>query len=216
MGKITVTGTAQREVCYDAIDLRITFQGRSKKTAEAVDIVMRQCEQLLRLITEMGVKIQDIRLEETSVGRRYDDTVISKSSGVTVTASRSVTLRLKFDMPFLNRLMDAIRALDLSVNFHCSYILLNREMLQSELLRQAVEDSRQKAELIAAATGQRVIGIDSMDYRDYCDCDPEEDERFIVEAIDLRAMDEAPPLSDQLACPLTRESKMVSIVWLIE
>ena len=31
MGKITVTGTAQREVCYDAIELRITFQGRSKK-----------------------------------------------------------------------------------------------------------------------------------------------------------------------------------------
>ena len=164
----------------------------------------------------MGVKIQDIRLEETSVGRRYDDTVISKSSGVTVTASRSVTLRLKFDMPFLNRLMDAIRALDLSVNFHCSYILLNRKMLQSELLRQAVEDSRQKAELIAAATGQRVIGIDSMDYRDSSDLCSEEEEDFIAESVCRCTRSERPPLSDQLSCPLTRESKMVSIVWLIE
>ena len=204
MGKLSITGTAEREVSYDAVELRITFNGRAKKTADAVAIIMRECEQLLKIITDAGVSMKDIHIGENSVDRRYSD------SGVTVSANREITLRLKFDMPFINGLMDTIRNQDFSVDMDCNYRYSNKQDLHTALLKEAVEDSKKKAELIAGIMGQKVIGIDSVNH-DSFRYDP-----FVDEMKACVAMGCDYALSDQLESPLTRESESIDVVWLIE
>ena len=173
MGKLTITGSSQCEVIYDAIDLTITFNGRAKKTADAVNTVMQQCEQLLRLVTDAGVNMKNIHIRENSVDRNYNDGLIN-NNGVSVSASREIIIRLKFDMPFINSLMDMIHKQDFSVDFDCRYVLTNQAKLHSELLKKAVADSQKKAAAIAEVTGQHIIGIDSMScysfQRTRCSC----------------------------------------------
>ena len=204
MGKLSITGTAEREVRYDAVELRITFNGRAKKTADAVAIIMRECEHLLKIITDAGVSMKDVHIGENSVDRRYGD------NGVTVSANREITLRMKFDMPFINALMDTIRNQDFSVDMDCSYHYSNKQELHTELLKEAVENSKKKAELIAEIMGQKVIGIDSADHDSYRDAP------FLYEmkACFAKGCDYA--LSDQLESPLTKESESIDVVWLIE
>lgn len=213
MGKLTITGSSQREVIYDAIDLTITFNGRAKKTSDAVNTVMQQCEQLLRLLSDVGVNTKDIHIGENSVDRNYNDSLINVNNGVTVNASREITLRLKFDMPFINGLMDMIHKQDFSVDFDCQYVLTTQAELHAELLKEAVADSQKKAAAIAEVTGQSIIGIDSMGYNSYFDDDFK---RMDYMECAFRLASPEPRLSDQLQAPISTERETVSVVWLIE
>lgn len=204
MGKLSITGTAEREVRYDAVELRITFNGRAKKTGDAVSIIMKECEQLLKIITSAGVSVKDIHIGENSIDRRYGE------HGVTVSASREITLRLKFDMPFINGLMDTVRDQDFSVDMDCSYHYTNKQELHTELLKEAVANSKKKAELIAEVMGQKVIGIDSVEHDSY------RDQPFLCEMEPCVAMGCDYGLSNQLESPLTTESESIDVVWLIE
>lgn len=40
MGKLSITGKAEREVCYNAVELSVTFYIHTKTTAEALQIIM--------------------------------------------------------------------------------------------------------------------------------------------------------------------------------
>jgi uncharacterized protein YggE len=117
--------------------------------------------------------MKNIHIRENSVDRNYNDGLIN-NNGVSVSASREIIIRLKFDMPFINSLMDMIHKQDFSVDFDCRYVLTNQAKLHSELLKKAVADSQKKAAAIAEVTGQHIIGIDSMScysfQRTRCSC----------------------------------------------
>ena len=47
MGKLSITGKAEREVSYNAVEISVTFYIHAKTTAEALQIVMEQSEKFL-------------------------------------------------------------------------------------------------------------------------------------------------------------------------
>lgn len=137
--------------------------------------------------------------------QRYSDDELK------VHAPREMKIRLRFDMAFVNGLMDMIREEDFAVDLDCDYHLTNRAELHTELMKEAIEDSKKKAEIIAEIMGQKIIGIDSVEHDRHSDMEWMccEQERGIVYT-------GATPLSCQLEAPLTNESETISVVWLIE
>lgn len=213
MGKLTISGSAEREVTCDVVDLSVRFHINSKKTSDAVGAVMEQCEQLLRLVADAGVKMEDIHIGENSVYRDYDEGFLSVKNGVTVDANRKIVIRLKYDMAFVNRLMEIIQQQNFSVDLHCDYVLTDREKLHTELLKEAVADSQKKAAAVAEVTGQRIIGIDSMGYSNtLANRESVAETRFA----ELKRFTRAPRLSDDIAAPVFTERESVNVVWLIE
>lgn len=205
MGKLTITGKAEREVSYNAIEMSVTFYIHAKTTAEALQIVMEQSEKFLELVTAAGIDMKDIHIGDNSVDQRYSDDELK------VHASREMKIRLHFDMAFVNGLMGMIREQDFAVDLDCDYHLTNRAELHMELMKEALADSKKKAEVIAEIMGQKIIGIDSVEHDRHNDmewicC---EQERGIIR-------EGAASLSNQLEAPITTESETISVVWLIE
>jgi len=205
MGKLTITGKAEREVSYNAVELSVTFYVRSKTTAEALRIIMEQSEKFLDLITSNGVNIKDVHIGENSIDQRYDDDELE------VRASREMTIRLKFDMAFLNSLMNIIREQDFSVDLDCDYHLTNRTEIHMELLKEAIADSKKKAEIIAEIMGQKLIGIDSVEHDRHSDM-----EWMCCEHERALPCGGPPRLSNQIEAPITTESETIEVVWIIE
>lgn len=205
MGKLSIVGKAEREVSYNAIELSITFYIYEKTTAAAIHAVMEQSERFLSLVTAAGVDMKDIHIGENSVGQRYS------GDEQTVSASREIKIRLRFDMAFVNGLMEMIQTQDFKAALDCDYHLTNREELHMELMKEALSDSRKKAEMIAEIMGQRIVGIDSVEHDRNSDMEWVccERERGMI-------CPGAAPLSNQLEAPLTTESETISVVWLIE
>ncbi len=205
MGKLSITGKAEREVSYNAVEMRVTFYIYAKSTAEALRILMDQSEKFLALVTAAGVDMKDIHIGENSVEQRCSD------DALTVHASREMKIRLRFDMAFVNGLMEMIREQDFAVALDCDYHLTDRAELHMELMKEALADSKKKAEVVAEIMGQKIIGIDSVAYdrhsnMEWMCC---EQKRGII-------CPGAAPLSNQLEAPLTTESETISVVWLIE
>ena len=73
MGKLSITGKAEREVSYNAVEISVTFYIHAKTTAEALQIVMEQSEKFLELVTAAGVDMKDIHIGDNSVDQRYSD-----------------------------------------------------------------------------------------------------------------------------------------------
>lgn len=204
MGKLSIKGNAEREVNYNAIELSITFCIHAKTTAEALQIIMDQSEKFLELITAAGISIKDIHIGDNTVGQCYRDNELE------VRASREMNIRLRFDMALVNHLIDMIREQDFAVDLDCDYYLTNRAELHMELMKEALADSKKKAEAIADVMGQKIIGIDSVEHnqfgaREWMCC---EQARGICAP--------ATSLSNQLESPLTTETESISVVWLIE
>ena len=206
MGKLSISGRAEREVVYNAAELTVTFNYQAKTTTAALKVVQDQSEEFLHLITKAGVHLKEIHIGENSISqRRYDDTEF-------VRVTREIIIRLNFDLAFINGLMDLIREQDFSVNLNCQYKLKNKQELHTELLKEALEDSRKKAEFIANTMESRIIGID------YVEHDGSDDSDWLCCESELRfpVAGSAPSLSDQLEAPLTTESESINVVWLIE
>lgn len=204
MGKLSIKGKAEREVQYDAVEVAVTICTCSDTSAEAVSKLMEQSERFLELITAAGVDMKDVRLIDTSIDQDYDD------GEQEVLASRGMEIRLKFNMAFINSLMELIRKQDLTASLNCSYLLTNKKEIHDELLREAIADSRKKAEDIARVIGQKVVGIDSVEYDKYNGCDWD-----FVQEYRSDFMSNA-RLSDKIEAPIKKEDESIEIVWLIE
>ena len=207
MGKITVAGKAEREVQYDAIELEISFNVQGNTTGEALSKVMEQSERFLSFAASLGIDTKQIHIGDNSINQRYNDEKLF------VRAKREMTIRLGFDMKFVNWLMDEISEQGFDVDLDVDYKLKDSQLLHTELLKEAIEDSRKKASIIAEAVGQSIVGIDSVAQEGYSRNRWEIQEREMVccSVPTLKSK-----LSDDLAAPMTAESESVEVVWIIE
>lgn len=66
MGKLMITGKAEREVCYDIVELTVTFYNDDKNSSDAIDTVIRQSEKFL-----VNNHIKRRRHQQDTNGRRF-------------------------------------------------------------------------------------------------------------------------------------------------
>ena len=139
MGKLAITGKAEREVAYDAVELSISFCVYADTSSEALDKIMSQCEDLLEAITAFGVEPSEIRVDENSLDKRYND------GDAYYSATRELKVRMPFNMPVINALTEMIQKKNYDVEYSCDYHLTSKSALHEELLKEAVIASKRSS-----------------------------------------------------------------------
>lgn len=209
MGKLMITGKAEREVYYDVVELTVTFYNDDKNSSDAIDTTIRQSEKFLSIIASNGADISKIRMDDDSLERssRYDDK--RRSS-----ARRSFTLRTAFDMKFINSISQIIRNENFNAEIDYDYLLSNKEEIHKELLKEALEDSRKKAEMIAETVGEKITGIDEMKHESIAtNIKYREFERGLSY---MERYESESSYSDELSSPVATETETVNVTWIIE
>ena len=207
MGKLKIRGKAAHEYESDLIELVIEFQAHEATAAESIKKALAQCESFLSFLKEEKIDINTIRIESDKVEQDFDD------EKPDVCASRGIKLRFPFDMAFTNYIMTTIQEKKYSADVSIDYLLSDRFRINNELIKEAINDSKEKATFIASAMGQTIVGIDSVTIEDRYDnrmdymC--EERGRFVRPLKAFRH-------SNMLQAPVTEESAAVEVVWIIE
>ena len=209
MGKIKVTGKAKHEFKTDVTHIYITFRGYDNSSAKAVEKAVNECESFLSILQTMNYDISQICIFNDSVEQDRDDDDNKKSVMI---ARREIKIEHRFDMKFNNDIMKIIcdNDFDTVVDFH--YKLSDIEKIHTELLKEAVNDSRSRAELAAASTGQSIVGIDEINL----------DDRYTSVCHKMSGncgrsdYMRDPMLSDLLEAPTVEEEEFVTVTWLIE
>ena len=206
MGKITIEGKAEREVLCNAVELTICFSKKAQSAAKALSSIETQIEKFLDIIVKEGVQIKNIHIGDNNIHQLYRD----EENGVQV--KKELNIRMLFDMAFVNHLTDIIRQQNFDVIFDCDYQLTNMREIQIELLKEAIDDSKAKAELIANVMNQKIIGIDNVKHGNSDDFDCiEERELPYYGGLPAKNL-----LSDKLMAPVTTISEKINVVWLME
>ena len=208
MGKLMIKGEAKRRVEADIETITIRFQSREGTSANAAERVISDSEEFLEIIKELGVDLSSIQLANDGIDQdSYND-------DIEVTATRELMIEIGYDIRFNNDILDIIQKNNMNVDLEVVHDISNRSALHEELIQEAVADSRKKAELIASATGQKIIGIDEVHLG----------ERYVESRMDWMCQEKersiarprAAMLSDQLKAPVVTESETVNVTWIIE
>lgn len=95
-------------------------------------------------------------MEQDEVERQYDE----DNEEYYYTASRKIVIRMSFDMPFINMILDHVRQQNYDIAIESSYKLSNEREIHDELIKQAVANSKHRAEAIAATVGKKSLASD--------------------------------------------------------
>ncbi|MCH3971675.1 MAG: SIMPL domain-containing protein [Oscillospiraceae bacterium] len=207
METIETKGYAKKEIAADVAVTEICFRTYKKSAAEAIQCVTEQCEKFLSVLEQEGFDLEELHTGGDSVDQDYDDKERE------VCAEKKVKIRMKFDMCMQNHILEIAQKYGLDVDIDSKYEVSNENVLHTELLKQAVEDSKQKAEVIAEAMGQKISGIHRVElsneygankYKSFAFTDP------------MGEFLKKPSLSDKLQAPIKEEEENVDVIWKIE
>ena len=211
MGKIMVVGKAEREYEANECSINLEIEVSRQTSSEASKVSSEQCEALLsKLQDELGINPSSIEIHYDRIDKRSS----YKSNEISYESKKSLWLHIPADMKLVNAIRHIIETGFDDVSFTALYSVSNEAALNKELFKEAIADSRAKADFLAESMGLKITGIDSANLsgdEDVYDLteEPVEIVRYLMSAAG------ASSLSDQLKPNQVELSAEVKIVWLV-
>lgn len=164
MGKLRVKGTALKYVDADKVDYTIEFVVKRKQQNDAIEILTKQVELFLSKLKEIGIEPKDISLTKDSIS---NSDWTNKDSGIQ--ATRTLTITTPFDVRINNYILKLIKDNSLDARISVDYSLYNYSKIAKELLSEATNNAKIKADAIASSQGMKVVGIETLADDNYTD-----------------------------------------------
>lgn len=212
MGKIEVKGTAKRTVDYDLMKIVIDFHAKEETPDEASEKVMKECEDFLAQLKKGGFDLSAIALKSDDV--KHSHYYRNDNRVECYDACRELELVCKFNMKLINKLRSITNSMKLKIGFRVSYLLSKENVIMQELLKEALKDAKDQAEMLASAIGQKVKGIISADKKE-----PKTEPFYGGEVLcmfEQLEVDEIYQNSDKLVATTTTLTEHIFTVWEIE
>ena len=156
MGTFQINGSAERKINYDVVLIELTFAESDSSSHMASKIVMRECEQFLEKLEAEGIPAESIALDNDSVSEN------SYRDNNKMNAKRRLEIRIPFNMSVINRIRQIVDENEYSIEFSLNYEMSNESEIREELIKEALLDSKKKAEELAATLGLKVVGVESL------------------------------------------------------
>lgn len=206
MGEIKVEGKAFRKVHCDIVEVSIDFIHAGRDFSDDAIKVMDQTEKFLgELKHKCGIEPRTVRItKDNTLNRGRDYHPIESKRGI------------EFTIPFDMELINEIRSLLIEGNYKAaidmSYKYSGEDELMEELRKEAILDSKRKAEEYADFLGVQVVGLDSLSGERFRNFVPNRSEQAVRSSL------EAPRflLSKELSADYKEYNDNIYITWLVE
>ncbi len=166
---IKVTGKGTIKIKPDLIRFYIDLNGIKKEYEETVKESTRQSEKIVALFEEIGFKKTDIKTTGFNVFTSYEsyqdkEDNCWKQRLVGYEFNHNMKVEFKNDNKILSKVLTAFSKSDINCNFHFDYTVKSTEKEKNKLLGLAVQDSMNKAKVLAEGAGVELGEILSIDY----------------------------------------------------
>lgn len=210
MGTIKVIGKAEKEFTADIMEIVIEINVANPDYSKTLSQGNEETEKLLKILTDSGYNITDILLnkedvsqDESESGKKYYE--FNKAISFTTGASPANLVALS----------DELCKNKIKASYDHTFKLSNRKELENAVLKEALTDSRKKAEMISETFGQKITGIEKVDcdlryYAVYA-----ESNKGDLDAI-LRCRTTNYSLSEKISPDKIKLSKEIEVTWIME
>ncbi len=208
---LKVTGRAALSLPPDTVRLRMKQRDLHREYGEAVRLSAEHTAQVRRALAELGP--EKVKTLSFRVDTEYESAQDEKGNWRQVFAGYRVVHALRAEFPLdrelLGRVLERLSQLPAGPELHVEYTLGDRESARRTLLAQAVESSRSRAQVLAAAAGVTLGEVLSIDYA----WGPEEEVRPLYAAAEGAALRKNAALPIDLDPEDLTLEETVTILW---
>lgn len=168
MRTIRVTGRGSVSVKPDTTSLKITFEGLYKDYEETVRQSSEKTKLLREAIEKSGLSGEDLKTKDFSIQSEYesyrDHNNDYQKRFVGYKFHHRTEIKFPNDNKMLGRILYELSVCSVKVEFSIDYTVKDKDAVKKEVIKRAVENSREKAEILATAAGVTLGEIQSIDY----------------------------------------------------
>ena len=156
--KIVVNGTGEVRVSADTAVISLGVNARDKDVLKAQQKVNETIAAIRTALIEKGVKEENINTDFINIYPLYD---YSSDQEQLAAYNASSTLAIKVtDMESVGTLIDVAFAAGANTLNGISFSASDTEEAETEAMKKAVADAKNKAEILAEASGLKISGIE--------------------------------------------------------
>ena len=168
MRTIRVTGRGSVSVKPDTTSLKITFEGAYKDYEETVKQSAEKTKILREAIEKSGLHGEDLKTKDFSINSEYesyrDHNDDYKKRFIGYKFHHRTEIQFPTDNKILGRILYELSVCSVKVEFSIGYTVKDKDEVKKEVIKRAVENSREKAEILATAAGVKLGEVQSIDY----------------------------------------------------
>ena len=157
---ITVRGTGKVSLRPDQVEITLTLTDENMNYDAAMDAAAAQLESLRDALTAIGYDKDALRTTNFDVSTRYDYRHDDKGNNTRVFLGYACTQGLRLLFPFdtarLGQTLSAIASCTADPELNVRFTVADPSAVSDELLRSAADSARQKAEVLATASGVKL------------------------------------------------------------
>ena len=154
--RITVNGTGEVRVSADTAVISLGVNARDKDVLKAQQQVNETIAAIRKALTEQGVKEENINTEFINIYAIYDYRDDQEQLAA-YNASSTLAIRVT-DMESVGTLIDVCFAAGANTLNGISFSAADTEEAKAEAMKKAVENAKEKAEILAGASGLKITG----------------------------------------------------------
>lgn len=168
MRTIRVTGKGSVSVKPDTTSLKITFEGLYKDYEETVRKSSEKTKVLREAVEKSGLPGENLKTKDFSIQSEYesyrDYNNDYQQRFVGYKFHHRTEIKFPNDNKMLGRVLYELSVCSVKVEFSIGYTVKDKDAVKKEVIKRAVENSREKAEILATAAGVILGEIQSIDY----------------------------------------------------
>lgn len=202
MGMLKVRGTAEMAFTVDILIIKITVYSTASSSGEVIQSGKKKTEKFLRLMKEkLDIEPNDFELETDSVSSSYN-------SDKGYSYKKNLSLVVNADLSLLSKITSLLEDMS-DVTYDVDFCLSDKASKEKQVIEAAINNSREKAEMIASSLGQKVLGVDEVSYEHPSDV-------FTYNCAKAVTVEDRPDMEAMLKNPTETITKHIYISWIIE
>ena len=168
MRTIRVTGSGSVSVKPDTTSLKISFEGTYIDYEETVKQSAEKTKILREAIEKSGLSGEALKTKDFSIESEYesykDNNGDYKKRFLGYKFYHRTQIQFPKDNEMLGRILYELSLCPVKVEFSIDYTVKDKDAVKKEVLKLAVENSREKVEIMAIAAGVSLGKVQSIDY----------------------------------------------------
>lgn len=218
MGKVLVLGKAEKKIAPDSCDITITLETKKNTSAAAAREISVMSEKLLSKLQNIGLDLKKIEIIQDSLSSESE----YRSDKMYFQAKKKIQIQTSAESSTVNTIKTVVEDEIYGVTYNITYFVSKESEIRKQLMKEAIMDSRKKADFLAESLGIKIVGVDSANLtgiEDVYDVSEDDETEVLYErermALLCSGAGSAYPLSDNLKPEEIELDAEVKIVWLL-
>jgi uncharacterized protein YggE len=165
--EIIIKGIGNVSVAPDLIVLTMNLENTESYYDQTIQSGAEMLDALRTAITSAGHDSKELKTTRFNIQTAYEtytEKNVRKQRFIGYTCSHGLKLEFDLDMPKLGLTLNAISKSHADPNFNIKFTVKNQNAVSEELLESAAANARQKAEILAKASGVKLGEVQRIDY----------------------------------------------------